>query len=339
MTKITSSFDWSFFYNEGKEEDKMKKILLIVMILFAFFGLQYKASAATSTSQAGIVSTDGSNLNVRASATTSSSILSKLPNKSYVTVLSTSGSFYYVEYKENTYGYVHKSYVDIVSSNVKRVNADGYNLNVRYGPSTSYAQFEKVKDKDYVIVLSNSGSFSRVLFEGNKVGYVSNDYLVSSTAYQAISLSVPSYKQYDSRWANIKIGSYGKTMAQIGCLTTAMAMSESYRTGTTITPAMMKYQSSYTSDGSMYWPNHYTTQVTSSYLSKAYSLLKQNKPVLIGLKNKYGGQHWVLIKGYTGGNTLSASQFIINDPGSSSNTRLSQILASYPNVYKIAYWK
>lgn len=317
----------------------MKKILLIVMILFALFGLQNQASAATATSQAGIVNTDGSNLNVRASATTSSSILSKLPDRSYVTVLSTSGSFYYVEYKENTYGYVHKSYVDIVSSNVKRVSTDGYNLNVRYGPSTSYAQFEKIKDKDYVIVLSNSGSFSRVLFEGNKVGYVSNDYLTQSTTYQAKSLTVPSFKQYDSRWASIKIGSSGQTMAQIGCLTTAMAMSESYRTGSTITPAMMISRLSYTSGGNMYWPSHYTTQVSSNYLTTAYNLLKQNKPVLIGLKNNYGGQHWVLIKGFTGGNTLSTSQFIVNDPGSSSNTKLSQVMASYPNVYKIAYYK
>jgi len=43
-------------------------------------------------------------------------------------VISSKGDFYYVEYKENTFGYVHKDYVDIKSSNTKRVDTDGANL-------------------------------------------------------------------------------------------------------------------------------------------------------------------------------------------------------------------
>lgn len=316
----------------------MKKILVFILMLFALFGMHIKTNATTSSIQAGVVNTDGSNLNVRASATTNSSIKSKLADGSYVTILYLSGDFYYVEYKEDTYGYVHKSYVDIVSSSVKKVETGGANLNVRYGPSTSYTQFEKIADQDEVIILSNHGGFSKVLFEGNKIGYVSNDYLSSSYKYQAISLNVPSFKQYDSRWASITIGDYGQTIAQIGCLTTSMAMSESYRTGTTITPASMRYKLSYTSSGNMYWPSNYQTQITTDYMSVAYQKLSQNKPVLIGLKNSSGGQHWVLITGYTGGNTLSTSNFKVNDPASSSNTKLSEVMVKYPIVYKIAYY-
>lgn len=320
----------------------MKKLLIIFGALIAVFSLNIfpNASAATASSKAGIVDTNGTNLNVRSSNSTASSIIGKVKDNSYLTIINEKGSFYYVEYLENTYGYVHKDYVNILSTNVKRVDTkDGSNLNVRTGPSTSYTQFEKVKDKDYVIVLSSHGGFVRVLFEGNKVGYVSNSYLTNtSNGYSTISLSVPSYKQYDSRWANLTLGTSGETIREIGCLTTCMAMSESYRTGVTKTPATIRNTFSYTSTGSMYWPSHYTTSTASNYLSTVYSKLKNNQPVMIGLKNKSGGQHWVLITGFTGGNSLSASSFKILDPAS-TKTKLSEVIANYPYFYKIAYYK
>lgn len=319
----------------------MKKIILFFGLFLGILGLSSKFSteATTQYSMAGIVNTNGTNLNVRSRNTTSSSIISKVKDQSYLTILNTSGDFYYVEYLENTFGYVHKDYVDIISKNVKKVSTGGANLNVRYGPSTSYTQFEKVKDNDYVIILSNQGSFSRVLFEGNKTGYVSNTYLTDvRVSYPAISLSVPSYKQYDSRWANLTLGNKGQTIKEIGCLTTCIAMSESYRTGTTKTPATIRNTMSYTSTGELYWPSNYTTSTTSSYMTAIYNQLKLGKPVAIGLKKSNGGQHWVLVTGYTGGNSLTSGNFTIHDPAS-TKTRLSEVIANYPYFYKIAYYK
>ena len=61
---------------------------------------------------------------------------------------------------------------------------------------------------------------------------------------------------------------------------------------------------------------------------------KAQKPaVLFGAKNKYGSQHWIVITGFRGGE-LVPSNFIINDPGSSSRTALSQFLSIYPVLYK-----
>lgn len=318
----------------------MKKLLFLLGSILAVFSLSIfpKAEAATVSSQAGIVNTNGSNLNVRASNSTSSSIIGKVSDNSYLTVLSTKGDFYYVEYLENTYGYVHKDYVSIVSSKTRKVSTGGANLNVRYGPSTSYYQFEKIKDGDYVVVLSDKGSWSNVLFEGNKVGYVSNDYLVGSTTYAEKRLNVISFKQYDNRWANLTLGTRGQTIREIGCLTTCIAMSESYRTGVTKTPATIRNTYSYTSDGSLYWPSNYTTSTSSNYLTNIYNQLKLGKPVSVGLKKANGGQHWVLVTGFAGGNSLSADKFIINDPAS-TKTRLSEVIASYPYFYKIAYYK
>ena len=180
------------------------------------------------------------------------------------------------------------------------------------------------------------------MYHGTKTGYVSSQYLstgTSSTGYSAVRLTVPSYKQSDSRWANVKIGSSGKTISQIGCATTAIAMMESFRTGTTIYPDAMAKKLNYTSSGNVYWPSNFVAVTNSSgYLSAVYQQLKQGKPVLLGAKNASGGQHWVVITGFTGG-SLSAANFTIHDPGSTSRTTLQQFLNVYPTFYKYFYYQ
>jgi hypothetical protein len=153
--------------------------------------------------------------------------------------------------------------------------------------------------------------------------------------YSKISLNVPSFKQTDTRWANVKIGASGKTMADIGCATTAIAMVESYRTGSAIYPNEMAKKLTYTSSGSVYWPSHYTVVTTSAgYLEKIYNQLKSGKTVLFGAKKSSGGQHWVVITGFKGGSSLTTDGFTINDPGSNTRTTLKQFLSAYLKFYK-----
>ena len=87
--------------------------------------------------------------------------------------------------------------------------------------------------------------------------------------------------------------------------------------------------------------SHLAEQVylSTNYLSNIYNLLKAGKPVAIGAKTSSGGQHWVVVTGYKGGNTLKASNFTINDPGSSTRDTLDDLFSSYPIFYKIAYYK
>jgi hypothetical protein len=128
-------------------------------------------------------------------------------------------------------------------------------------------------------------------------------------------------------------------MAKIGCATTAIAMMESYRTGTTIYPNAMAKKLRYTSTGSVYWPENFVPVTSSSgYLSRIYDLLKQGKPVLLGAKNSYGSQHWVVVTGFSGG-SLTAANFTINDPGSNSRVNLQQFLNAYPAFYKYFYYR
>lgn len=321
----------------------MRKALVCFLSFIIALGILISptsAKAATASSKAGMVTVSSGWLNIRSSASASSSIVKTLSNGRYLTLVSQTGNWWKVEYEKGSYGYCSSTYIKVVSTDVKAVNVSSGTLNIREGAGTSYAKIGTLKKGDIVIVLSTANGWSRVLHSGNKVGFVSSKYLSSvgstdSEVYSKISLNVPGYKQTDSRWANVKIGSSGKTISKIGCATTGIAMVESYRTGTTIHPDAMSKKLSYTSSGSVYWPSHYSSVTSSSsYLSKIYTQLKSGKPVLFGAKNSYGAQHWVVITGFKGGDTLKAADFTINDPGSNTRTTLQQFLNAYPKFYK-----
>lgn len=316
----------------------MRKILIFLITLCLLLAVFPKVQAADMQSHAGAVTTSGAALNVRASVSTASSVVTTLRKGSYITLISRSGSWWKVEYDKNRSGYCHADYITPVQGTPVTVNVDSA-LNVRSGPGTGYSRQATLYRGEVVLLLTSSGGWSRALYHGTKTGYVSSRYLSSSPqGSDGVNLSVPSFKQTDSRWRHVVIGSSGKTMAQIGCATTAIAMMESYRTGSTIYPDAMAKKLTYTSTGAVYWPSHYTvTTVASGYLNKILTLLKQGKPVLFGAKNAYGSQHWVVITGFTGG-AVSAANFTVNDPGSNSRTTLQQFLNVYPTFYKYFHY-
>lgn len=294
------------------------------------------AKAASDATAVGAVTTGGGNLYVRSAPSTGSSVLASLTKGSYVTLISKSGDWWKVEYAQNQYGYCYARYITPVEGTPVQVDTGGNVLNVRSGPGTGYSRIATVKHGDTVMLRSTAGGWSRILYHGTKLGYVSSRYLVgvNNAGYPAVFLPVPSYKQTDSRWASYPIGSAGGTIGTIGCATTGIAMMESYRTGTTIYPNAMAKKLTYTTGGSVYWPSHYKV-VTSQigYLEAIYALLQQGKPVLLGAKKVSGGQHWVVITGFSG-NSLTPAGFAIHDPGSNSRTNLQQFLNAYPNFYK-----
>lgn len=313
---------------------------MAALILLGILLMPVSARAVGGTRYAGAVTTAGDELNVRSSASTTASVVARLPKGSRVTLIFKSNGWWQVEYGKNSYGYCHGDFITPIEGTAATVQLSGGSLNVRTGPGTSYVAKDWLTGGEPVVVLSSSGGWSRILYHGIKTGYVSARYLSGGITPNSVALQVPSFKQTDSRWANVKIGTSGKTMAQIGCATTAIAMMESYRTGTIIYPDGMAKRLSYTPSGSVYWPENYTVVTNSGgYLSKIHQLLKGGKPVLFGAKNSYGKQHWVVITGYTGGDKLTASGFQIHDPGSGSRTNLQQFLNLYPTFYKYFYYE
>ena len=310
------------------------------MCLFAalliFCCLILPVRAADSVSQPGKIAVSSGRLNVRSYASSTGAVLTSLNKGSYITLISKSGSWWKVEYGPGRYGYCHSDYISVLSGSPMSVSTQTGSLNVRSGPGTGYGKVGSISRGMTVLVLSSSNGWSHILYNGTQTGYVSAQYL--SGGNPAVSLWVRNMKQMDDRWAKKELAQSGKTFAQIGCATTAIAMLESHRTGIVRYPDEMMTLLKYTPSGSVYWPSHYTTVTTGSgYLSNLYKLLKQGKPILFGATNSYGSQHWVVITGFTGG-SISAEKFTIQDPGSNTRTNLQQFLTSYPNFYKYFYY-
>ena len=98
-----------------------------------------------------------------------------------VEFLGESGDWANVKYNSKT-GYIHKDYLATQSStpsnSVMYVNASS-GLNVRKGPSTSYAKVAKLANGTQVNVITTSGDWSKIT-SGSITGYVSNAYLTAS---------------------------------------------------------------------------------------------------------------------------------------------------------------
>ena len=98
-----------------------------------------------------------------------------------VEFLGESGDWANVKYNSKT-GYIHKDYLATQSStpsnSVMYVNASS-GLNVRKGPSTSYAKVAKLANGTKVNVITTSGDWSKIT-SGSITGYVSNAYLTAS---------------------------------------------------------------------------------------------------------------------------------------------------------------
>ena len=322
----------------------MKKVITLILCLTTVFMPLLTAMPAVDSaamqSSAGLVTTKNYSLNIRNGMSTTSFVLGAAPKGSYLTLLERTGQWWKVEYGKGKYGYCHADYITPVSSVPARVNTKSMDLNVRSGAGTIYSRIGSLEKGEIVVVLFASGEWSKVLYHGNRTGFVSSQYLrQESSSASAVSLNVQDFKQTDSRWKNVYIGSSGKTMGQIGCATTAIAMMESYRTGTTIYPDAMEKRLQYTSSGNVYWPSHFMVITDNEKLIiNIKNLLDAGKPVLIGGKTSAGKQHWVVITGYTGGQTLIASNFNVNDPGSTDVNNLQQFFDKYPIFYKYFHY-
>lgn len=324
----------------------MKKIYNLIltsaaMLIFTLL-LTVSTSAAADT-YAGKVVTSSGRLNVRSAPSQTASVVSRLEASSWVTIWGSQGKWYRVEYSDGKFGWCHSDYLRKYTNTygVTVSISSGY-LNIRTGASTNHAVQDKLTKNEDAVILYESSQWARVLYRGNKIGYAYKAHLKKSTdTLQGIALDVPSFKQTDSRWAAVPIGTKGGTIGTIGCTTTALAMTESYHTKSTVTPKMMASRLSYSASGSLYWPSYYSVEpATDSYLSRIYELLKSGKPVVLGAKKANGSQHWVTVTGFTkGGTVMSRSDFTINDPGSNTRKTVADFLAVYPDVYKIVFRK
>lgn len=172
-------------------------------------------------------------------------------------------------------------------------------------------------------------------------GYASAAYItLDAPEDPRVELDIPLYLQTDERWGKVLLGSTKKTMYDIGCATTSLAMSETYLKKKEIYPDELAADAIYTADGEIGWPrDYYWNYSKDMYLDFVYNKLHEGIPVLIGCARTNGRPHWVLITGYTGdGTVLKAKDFKINDPLPYKRTNLQQYLDEYPVFNKLIYY-
>lgn len=140
--------------------------------------------AATASKPAvGICTTQSTPLNIRASASTSSSIVAKLPKSAYIEIIGTSGDYYKVIYDtKGSVGYCHKSYISIQNETYGTVTTKGGTMNMRSGASTSSSIIAKLPNKTVLPIISKVNSSWYKVVYGKTVGYVHSDYFKTGSS-------------------------------------------------------------------------------------------------------------------------------------------------------------
>lgn len=175
--------------------------------------------------------------------------------------------------------------------------------------------------------------------------YIFDENGVLQKKQSGISYAVPYYNQADPRWGSTYIGT--KTIAQVGCLVTSLAMTQSYHTDTEILPDEMRYQMQFDNNSILWAPiialgydlEGCSGLSTYAFCQRLYTLLEEHGPVIVGSDNVYGGSHYVVVTGCTNTDTstLKTSDFTMNDPGFSNRTTLDEHLAAYPTWFRFFY--
>lgn len=318
------------------------------------FSSQGGNSSSVSKGTVGTVRVN-TTLLVRKQPSRSGSIAGYLTNGKTVEITGEADGYYQIRYNSST-AYVSKEYVTIggstsasgyssvSSGDVSSVSKTGYanvssSLLVRSEASSSAGVMGRLNRGAAITITGETTNWYQIRYAG-KTGYVNKAYVsfseVSSDGFKSVSLNVPLYHQYDSRWSSVRIGR--ETLKSAGCVTTCLAMTYQYRTGNVCTPAQMAGKLSYTSSGNVYWPSGTTQYTGSNYLSVIYQQLAAGNPVIVGAKSAGGLQHYVVVTGYDGSSSLSASGFTVNDPGRSGAKTLKAFFSRTPQFYKLIYY-
>ena len=155
-------------------------------------------------------------VNFRTGPGNSYSSMGKIEKGETVTYLGASGGWIKVKYNSKT-GYVYKNYISAASSStstsVRYVNSSS-GLNVRKGPSTSYAKIATLTNGTKVTVKSTSNGWSKIT-SGSITGYVNSSYLTSkkpSTTTSSNSSSSSTNSSTSTSNSASKVISYAKKL-------------------------------------------------------------------------------------------------------------------------------
>ena len=130
-------------------------------------------------------------LNIRSDASADSEAVGKIYNNGSLEILGVTQDGWYQVRSGNAEGYVKADYVAIGEEAHAIADASGYTtaqtnvdgLNVRADASTDAAIMATIDDSHEMEVVENQGEWVKVLIDGEMYGYVSADYVSTTTEY------------------------------------------------------------------------------------------------------------------------------------------------------------
>ena len=155
-----------------------KRLMSAFLVLVLLVSCVSITASAKGDVKYGIAFVTGSNLRLRAKASSSAKILDSAPKGDVAVVISKSGSWYQVIYNQQE-GYMHSDYLKVVKTENAELGygvVNGTSVNLRKGPATSYSSVAKATkgDKAYIIGINN-GWYKVILNE--KICYLRSDYM------------------------------------------------------------------------------------------------------------------------------------------------------------------
>ncbi len=233
------------------------------------------------------------------------------------------------------------------------VNNQGYVINTGF-LSTDQNRWQQLANqglnyKQILLQTYNSSSRNYGASDIKKMncsnGNSSNCATSSNTPYS-------NWKQYEGSWVNVKLGNSGKTIKEIGCLTTSIAMlikksgvntniKGTFDPGTFV--EYLNQNNGFATGGNLLWDSVttaapgfvYKEQISLDGLSqqekltRIKNLLDQGSYVVAEVKGKTG-QHWVAI------DSVSGNKINMMDPGSTNTDLWNEY--NWKNTSKIAYF-
>ncbi|WP_458407581.1 C40 family peptidase [Anaerotignum sp.] len=145
----------------------MRKAIRQVCVTALFVALGTVTALAADAGQA-----SGTNVNVRAEASTGANVLGKINKGTEYTILDKTSGWFKISYNGSN-GFVSDDYFEVTKADA---TIDGSSVNCREKASTSANSLGKFADGDYVCVTGQNDSWYRISYKGGSA-YVSKDYV------------------------------------------------------------------------------------------------------------------------------------------------------------------
>lgn len=115
---------------------------------------------------------NGSNVNIRAEASTETKSLGKLQKGDVVEILESKNDWYKIKTKSGVTGYVAGWLINVNQSSTATISEDV--VNIRSGAGTHFDRIAQCKKGDKVTIIATEGDWYQVKLGDGKIGYVAN---------------------------------------------------------------------------------------------------------------------------------------------------------------------